>query len=430
MFFWKILEEAYHTMLINRPRGTNDILPGDVEKWQFVEETAREVSRRFNVKEIRTPMFEHTELFQRGVGDTTDIVQKEMYTFEDRGERSLTLRPEGTAAVTRAYTENKLYAQPAPQKLFYIGPMFRYERPQSGRYRQFHQFGVEVLGVNDPAVDAEVIALAMTFLHEIGLQDLSLEINSVGSPDSRTHYRDILREHLTPVKEQLCKDCQTRFDKNPMRILDCKVDTCKGLTQDAPHMLDHLVEADQAHFQALCDYLDSFGIEYKVNPRMVRGLDYYTQTAFEITESGSTIGGGGRYNGLVEQVGGPESPGIGFGFGIERCLIAMNTQQVTPDIPTGLDVFLVSLGEAAQKATSALLQEFRISGLVADKDYLGKSMKAQMKAADRQQARRVVILGDDELAQGVANVKDMATGEQSQVKISELTSQLLSTLEA
>lgn len=416
-------------MLINRPRGTNDILPGDVEKWQFVEETAREVCRRFNVKEIRTPIFEHTELFQRGVGDTTDIVQKEMYTFEDRGERSLTLRPEGTAAVTRAYTENKLYAQPAPQKLFYIGPMFRYERPQSGRYRQFHQFGVEVLGVNDPAVDAEVIALAMTFLHEIGLQDLSLEINSVGSPDSRTHYRDILREHLTPVKEQLCKDCQTRFDKNPMRILDCKVDTCKGLTQDAPYMLDHLVEADAEHFKALCEYLDSFGVEYKVNPRMVRGLDYYTQTAFEIIESGSTIGGGGRYNGLVEQVGGPESPGIGFAFGIERCLIALNTQQVTPDIPTGLDVFLVSLGEAAQKATSALLQEFRISGLVADKDYLGKSMKAQMKAADRQQARRVVILGDDELAQGVANVKDMATGEQSTVGIAELTSHLLSTLE-
>jgi histidyl-tRNA synthetase len=417
-------------MLTNRPRGTNDILPGEVEKWHFVEETAREVCRRFNVQEIRTPIFEHTELFQRGVGDTTDIVEKEMYTFADRSQRSLTLRPEGTAAVTRAYTENKLYAQPAPQKLFYIGPMFRYERPQSGRYRQFHQFGVEVLGVNDPAVDAEVIALAMTFLAALGLKDLSLEINSVGSPESRTQYRDILRGHLAPIKEKLCKDCQSRYDRNPMRILDCKNETCKALTADAPHMLDHLVEKDAAHFKALCEHLDSFGIEYKVNPRMVRGLDYYTQTAFEILESGSTIGGGGRYNGLVEQVGGPETPGIGFAFGIERCLIALKSQEVQLPIQTGLDVFLVALGEAAQKRSVTMLQEFRLAGLVADKDYLGRSMKAQLKAADRLQARRVVILGDDELAKGVANVKEMATGEQKEIALENLTSYLLSTLEA
>ncbi|MGZ4032411.1 MAG: histidine--tRNA ligase [Tumebacillaceae bacterium] len=415
-------------MTINRPRGTNDILPGDVEKWQFIEKVARDVCRRFNVAEIRTPIFESTDLFKRGVGETTDIVEKEMYTFEDRGERSLTLRPEGTASTMRAFVESKLYAQPQPTKLFYIGPMFRYERPQSGRYRQFHQFGVEVVGVNEPSVDAEIIALAMTFFRELGLQDISLEINSVGSPASRTAYRDVLREHLAPVKDQLCKDCASRYDRNPMRILDCKVDTCKSLTVGAPEMINHLTEDDAAHFQAVCSFLDSFGIPYTVNPRMVRGLDYYTQTAFEFIESGSTLSGGGRYNGLVQEVGGPEMPGIGFAVGIERVLIALQNQKVELPIDKGIDVFLVALGDNAQKKTVELLQELRVAGLVADKDYLGKSMKAQMKAADRQSARQVVILGDDELAQGVANVKDMATGEQTSVALTELTTKLQSLL--
>jgi len=411
-------------MLINRPRGTNDILPGDVEKWQFIEQTARNVCRRFNVAEIRTPLFEHTELFQRGVGETTDIVEKEMYTFEDRGERSLTLRPEGTASVCRAYAENKIYAQPQPSKLFYIGPMFRYERPQAGRYRQFHQFGVEVLGVNEPSVDAEVIALAMTFFHELGLRNIGLEINSVGSPESRDAYRTVLRAFLAPKKEQLCKDCQSRYDRNPMRILDCKNETCKGLTVGAPEMLDHLTETDAAHFQAVCSYLDSFGIAYTINPRMVRGLDYYTQTAFEFIESGSTLSGGGRYNGLVEQVGGPETAGIGFGVGIERVLIALNNQGVELPLATGIDVFVVALGDAASRHAVTLLHELRTAGLVADKDYLGKSMKAQMKAADRQAARSVVIIGDDELAQGIASVKDMATGEQSSIALDTLVAHL------
>ncbi|TCP54541.1 histidyl-tRNA synthetase [Tumebacillus sp. BK434] len=408
-------------MMTNRPRGTNDILPGDVEKWQFIEKTAREVCRRFNTAEVRTPIFEHTELFARGVGETTDIVEKEMYTFQDRGERSLTLRPEGTASAVRAFVESKLYAQPQqPTKLFYIGPMFRYERPQSGRYRQFHQFGVEVLGASDPSVDAEVIALAMTFFTELGLTGITLEINSVGSPASRSNYRDALRSHLEPVKAELCSDCQSRYDRNPMRILDCKVDKCKSLTQGAPEMLDHLTDEDRAHFQAVCRYLDSFGIPYTVNPRMVRGLDYYTQTAFEFIENGSTLSGGGRYNGLVEQLGGPEMPGIGFAVGIERALIALQNQQVELPIQKGIDVFFVALGEAAQTHCVQLLQEMRVAGIVADKDYLGKSMKAQMKAADRLSARQVVILGDDELAQGVANLKDMATGEQITVPLAEL----------
>lgn len=408
-------------MMTNRPRGTNDILPGDVEKWQFIEKTAREVCRRFNTAEVRTPVFEHTELFARGVGETTDIVEKEMYTFQDRGERSLTLRPEGTASAVRAFVESKLYAQPQqPTKLFYIGPMFRYERPQSGRYRQFHQFGVEVLGASDPSVDAEVIALAMTFFTELGLTDITLEINSVGSPESRTNYRDVLRSHLHPVKEELCGDCQSRYDRNPMRILDCKVDKCKTLTQGAPEMLDHLTDEDREHFRAVCNYLESFGIKYTVNPRMVRGLDYYTQTAFEFIENGSTLSGGGRYNGLVEQLGGPEMPGIGFAVGIERALIALQNQQVELPIAKGIDVFFVALGEEAQKHSVKLLQEMRVAGIVADKDYLGKSMKAQMKAADRLSARQVVILGDDELAQGVANLKDMETGEQISVPLAEL----------
>ncbi|MFD2169250.1 histidine--tRNA ligase [Tumebacillus lipolyticus] len=407
-------------MLINRPRGTNDILPGDVERWHLIEQTAREVCRRFNVAEVRTPIFEHTELFARGVGETTDIVEKEMYTFQDRGERSLTLRPEGTASVVRSFVESKLYAQPQPTKLYYMGPMFRYERPQSGRYRQFHQFGAEVLGVNDPSIDAEVIALAMTFFTELGLTDISLEINSVGSAQSRTAYRDILREHLSPVKEQLCKDCQSRYDRNPMRILDCKNETCKELTQGAPEMLDHLSEEDRTHFQAVCSYLESFGIPFTVNPRMVRGLDYYTQTAFEFIENGSTLSGGGRYNGLVEQLGGPEMPGIGFAVGIERVMIALANQNVELPIAKGIDIFFVALGEAAQKHSVKLLHEMRRAGLIADKDYLGKSMKAQMKAADRLKARQVVILGDDELAQGVANLKDMETGEQTTVALSEL----------
>jgi histidyl-tRNA synthetase len=407
-------------MLTHRPRGTNDILPGDVERWQFIEKTAREVCRRFNFAEIRTPVFEHTELFARGVGETTDIVEKEMYTFQDRGDRSLTLRPEGTASAVRAFVENKLYAQPQPTKLFYIGPMFRYERPQSGRYRQFHQFGVEVLGASDPSIDAEVIALAMTFFTELGIQDITLEINSVGSPESRTNYREKLRAHLLPVKEQLCKDCQSRYDRNPMRILDCKNETCKTLTAGAPEMLDHLTDIDRAHFRAVCEYLDSFGIRYTINPRMVRGLDYYTQTAFEFIENGSTLSGGGRYNGLVEQVGGPEMPGIGFAVGIERALIALENQKVELPIDKGIDVFFVALGEEAQTRTVKLLQEMRSAGIVADKDYLGKSMKAQMKAADRMNARQVVIIGEDELAQGVANLKDMETGEQITVPLTEL----------
>lgn len=410
-------------MFTNKPRGTNDILPGEVEKWQFVEKVARDVCRRFNYQEIRTPIFEHTELFARGVGETTDIVEKEMYTFTDRGDRSLTLRPEGTAGVVRSFVENKLYGLPQqPSKLYYIGPMFRYERPQAGRDRQFVQFGIEALGSDHPSVDAEVLALAMTFLAEAGVRDLSLEINSVGCPECRPVYREHLMKHLASRKDELCKDCQSRFERNPMRILDCKID--KDKVSDAPVMIDHLCGGCKSHFEQVKGYLEDFGISYKVNAHIVRGLDYYTKTAFEIKVDGATVIGGGRYNGLVSELGGPETPGIGFGCGVGRVLITLENQHVELPLQQDLDVYIVTLGDAADRRAVALLQEMRIAGLAAEKDYLARGMKAQMKSADRLDAKQVVILGDDELANGIANVKDMETGEQVSVSLAELTEKL------
>lgn len=410
-------------MFTNKPRGTNDILPGEVEKWQYVEKVARDVCRRFNYHEIRTPIFEHTELFARGVGETTDIVEKEMYTFTDRGDRSLTLRPEGTAGVVRSFVENKLYGLPQqPTKLYYIGPMFRYERPQAGRDRQFVQFGIEALGSDQPSVDAEVLALAMTFLTEVGVRDLSLEINSVGCPTCRPVYREHLMHYLADKKEELCKDCQSRYERNPMRILDCKIDRDK--VADAPVMIDHLCDRCQTHFDQLKGHLDDFGIPCTVNAHIVRGLDYYTRTAFEIIVDGSTIIGGGRYNGLVSELGGPETPGIGFGCGVGRVLITLDNQQVELPLEQELDVYLVAMGEAAERKAVGLLQDMRVAGLAAEKDYLTRGMKAQLKSADRLQVKQVVILGEDELAQGVANVKDMATGEQVAVPLTELVEKL------
>lgn len=410
-------------MFTSKPRGTYDILPGEAEKWQFVEKTARDVCRRYNYREIRTPLFEHTELFARGVGETTDIVEKEMYTFTDRGDRSLTLRPEGTAGAVRAFVENKMYGLPQqPTKLYYIGPMFRYERPQAGRNRQFVQFGIEALGSDHPSVDAEILALAMTFLAEVGVRGLSLEINSVGCPDCRPVYREHLKKHLAGKLDRLCKDCNSRYERNPMRILDCKAD--RDQLADAPVMLDHLCEGCRAHFKQLQGYLKDSNIPFAVNPHIVRGLDYYTKTAFEILVDGSTVIGGGRYNGLVAELGGPETPGIGFGCGMDRVLITLANQKAELPLEEELDVFIVTMGAAADRKAVPLLQEMRVAGLTADKDYLARGMKAQLKAADRLGAKQVVILGDDELAQGVANVKDMATGEQVAVPLQELVRKL------
>ncbi|MED4599105.1 histidine--tRNA ligase, partial [Paenibacillus validus] len=401
-------------MSIQKPKGTQDLLPGEIEKWQYLENKARELCRRFNYREIRTPVFEHTELFQRGVGETTDIVEKEMYTFQDKGDRSISLRPEGTAGVVRAYVENKLYGEPDVSKLYYIGPMFRYEQPQAGRYRQFHQFGIEAFGSVDPGIDAEVIALGYSFYREIGLKDVTVEINSVGNPAVRAAYREHIQRFFAPVKDQLCKDCQSRYDRNPMRILDCKIDQkfCEG----APTIVEHLDEECRTHFQAVQDHLAAMDIPYRLNPRLVRGLDYYTHTAFEYKAAGigaiDTIGGGGRYNGLVGQIGGNDQPGVGLGLGLERILLVLQAQGVEIPAAKPLDVYLIGLGEAAEKETVKLLQQLRMQGLSAERDYQSRKIKAQMKSADRHRATYVAILGEDELAKGEITVKAMATGEQ------------------
>jgi histidyl-tRNA synthetase len=409
-------------MSFQKPKGTQDFLPGAVERWQFVEGKAREVCRRFVYREIRTPIFESTELFQRGVGETTDVVEKEMYTFMDKGDRSMTLRPEGTAGVVRAYVENKLYGEPDITKLYYIGPMFRYEQPQAGRYRQFHQFGVEAFGSNDPSLDAEVIALGSQFYTEIGLTGFTLEINSVGTPASRAAFREKLLAFLEPKRDVLCKDCRSRMDRNPLRVLDCKVD--QAHFEGAPSLLDNLDEDSAAHFEKVKAHLDAMGIAYTINPRLVRGLDYYTHTAFEFKAAGigsiDTIGGGGRYNGLVSDIGGPEQTGVGFGLGLERVLLVLEKQGVELPAAVAPDLYFVALGEAAEARIVPLLNEARARGIVAEKDYGGRKMKAQLKSADRLAAKYAAILGDDELARGEIVLKALATGEQRTVALGSL----------
>lgn len=401
-------------MSIQKPKGTQDIIPGQVEKWQRLEKLAGNICHRFGYREIRSPIFEHTELFSRGVGETTDIVEKEMYTFEDKGKRNISLRPEGTAGVVRAYIENKLYGEPDLTKLYYFGPMFRYEQPQSGRNRQFHQFGVEAIGSADPGLDAEAIALGFTFLREIGLKDVRIEINSVGTPAVRSVYREKIREFFAPVKDKLCKDCQSRYDRNPMRILDCKIDQKYG--EGAPSILDYLDEECSVHFETVKSMLTDMEIPFDVNHRMVRGLDYYTHTAFEYKAAGigaiDTVGGGGRYNGLVGEIGGQDQPGVGFALGVERILLLLEAQGVEFAKPESLDLYVIGLGEAAERAIVKLVHQLRLEGLSTEKDYQGRKIKAQMKSADRLHAAYVAILGDDELERGEITVKHMATGEQ------------------
>lgn len=418
-------------MSVQIPRGTQDILPGKVEYWQFIEQKAREICRAFNYKEIRTPMFEHTELFQRGVGETTDIVQKEMYTFKDRGDRSLTLRPEGTAAVGRSYVTHKMFGNPnQPTKLFYIGPMFRYERPQAGRFRQFVQFGVEALGVNDPAIDAEVLALLMNFYQSLGLKKLKLVVNSLGDTESRQAHRQALIDHFSPRIGEFCSDCQNRLHKNPLRILDCKKDRDHELMHTAPSILEYLNDYSKEYFENVQQYLTDLDIEYVVDPTLVRGLDYYNHTAFELMSEAegfgaiTTLCGGGRYNGLIQEIGGPETPGIGFALSIERLLSALEAESIELPVEKGIDCYVVTLGDAAKAKSVALVNKLRKAGFVTEKDYQDKKVKGQFKSADRLEAKYVVVLGDDELEKGVANVKDMALGQQEEVKLEELVAYL------
>ncbi len=415
-------------MLTQAPRGTKDILPDSVGRWLYLEEKIRDICRRFGYHEIRTPLFEHTELFQRGIGDTTDVVEKEMYTFQDRGGRSITLRPENTAAAVRAYLEHKLYAEDALTKLFYIGSMFRFDRPQKGRFREFHQFGVEALGEASPAVDAEIIMLAVRFLESLGLNELKLSINSVGDPACRPVYRERLREFFSGKLDGLCEDCRSRYDRNPMRILDCKHEHCQELSVGAPEITDCLCSDCSAHFEKVKEYLKAAGIPFTCDPRLVRGLDYYTRTAFEIKYeplgAQSAVAGGGRYDGLVEEIGGNPTPAVGFAVGLERVMLAMEMQGLFPDIGERTDAFVVVMGDEARSEGFRLLCELRDAGFSAIMDYAGRSMKSQMKQADKTKARYALILGGDELSKGVVTLRNMESSGQAEIARDEIINKL------
>jgi histidyl-tRNA synthetase len=393
-----------------------------------VEEAARKICALYHYGEIRTPIFEHTELFLRGIGETTDVVQKEMYTFTDRGGRSVTLRPENTAAVVRSYLEQKLYADSQAAKLFYIGPMFRYDRPQAGRLRQFHQFGIEAIGPVGPSVDAEIILLAVRFFESLGLTNLNLLINSVGCPKCRPQYRLLLQDFLRDKQADLCENCQSRFDRNPMRILDCKEEKCNRLSAGAPQMVDCLCDECSAHFAGLQQYLNAAGITYTLNPRLVRGLDYYTKTAFEIQYPSlgaqSAICGGGRYDGLIEECGGPATPGIGFAIGLERVLLAMEKQELLGSAEDTLPVWVIPIGAEAMLPALSLLNQLRDAGIASDMDHGGKSLKSQMKQANRLGARTVVMIGEEEARTNQVTLKNMETGEQIRLSAIDAINQL------
>lgn len=404
--------------MINIPKGTKDVLPADSYKWQYVEGVARETARLFNLKEIRTPVFEHTELFLRGVGDTTDIVTKEMYTFRDKGDRSITLKPEGTAGVARSFIENGLAGGVLPAKMYYIIPAFRYERPQAGRLREFHQFGVEIFGAEGADTDAEVIALADSLLKNLGLR-VKLHINSIGCPACRAAYNKALREYFSPHLEALCYDCKTRFEKNPLRLLDCKEEGCRKINAAAPTILEYLCPECAAHFEALKTYLSLAGIAYEIDPRIVRGLDYYTRTVFEFVSDDigaqGTVCGGGRYDGLIAELGGAPAPAVGFAAGIERLLLVMEATGVEIPRPEGPTAYLAGLDDACREKAFGLCVKLRAAGIAAETDHMKRSVRAQFKYADKLGAKYVAVIGGNELESGAMNVKRMATSESETV---------------
>ncbi len=409
--------------MINIPKGTKDVLPSESYKWHYIENKAREVASLFNVKEIRTPTFEHTELFLRGVGDTTDIVNKEMYTFLDKGERSITLKPEGTAGVARAFIENGLNNGAMPLKMYYITPVFRYERPQAGRLREHHQFGVEFYGGYGADLDAEVILVAYTLLTKLGLS-VSLNINSMGCKECRAKYNLALKEYLKASLDKMCKTCQERYEKNPLRILDCKELGCKELTKDAPKITDYLCDDCNNHFTKLKGYLDTANLSYTVNPFIVRGLDYYSKTVFEFVTnalgSQGTVCGGGRYDGLIEQIGGNSVPGVGFGMGLERILMLMEATGAHIPNENGVKVFIASSGESATKKAFELCYKLRLKGVVAETDHLNRSFKSQFKYADKIGAEYVIAIGDNELETNSVNVKKMSDGSTTTITLDEI----------
>lgn len=409
-------------MEIQAPKGTKDMLPEEAYKWHYVENIFREVSKNFGIREIRTPIFEHTELFLRGVGETTDIVQKEMYTFKDKGDRSITLKPEGTAPAVRAFIESRLFNEAQPTKLYYITPCFRYEKAQKGRYRQFHQFGVEMFGSSNPSIDAEVMALAMTVLKKIGLKGLSLNINNLGCPNCRPKYNEALKNFLKENYDGLCETCKTRFEKNPMRILDCKEHKCKEITKNAPTILEYTCDECNEHFRETKEYLDILGIEYTVDPGIVRGLDYYTKTIFEILNSDFTVCGGGRYDKLIEEIGGPEMPAVGFGMGIERLIMTLDNEGIEVPNEALVELYLSGRGENGVKEAFKLAHKLREIGVNCEVNHAGRSFKAEMKYANKINAKFNVVLGDDELESRKAKFKRMVDREEFEINLDDLES--------
>ena len=420
-------------MLTQAPRGTRDVLPQDSYRWQYVEAMMRQAAAEAGFREVRTPVFEHTELFLRGVGDTTDIVQKEMYTFKDKGDRSITLKPEGTAGAVRALVEHSLYADALPCKMYYLNaPIFRYEAPQNGRLREHHQFGLECFGAKDASADAELILLAFRLLTRLGVKNLSVNINSIGCPECRPKYHAMLKEFLGERIDGMCDTCKSRFDRNPLRVLDCKEKRCQELVKDAPSMLDVLCDDCKAHFAQLQRYLTAAGIPYQIDSRIVRGLDYYTKTVFELittTKDGNlTVCGGGRYDNLVEEIGGPQLQAVGFGMGIERVLMLMDSEGIEIPRPNQYDVFVTYMGEHQVEAF-ALVQCLREQGIRADLDHTGRSLKAQFKYANKVGAPITATLGDDEAAQGVIKLKNMQTREEQTVPMADMAQAVRAMLE-
>lgn len=410
-------------------KGTQDTLPSESYKVQFIEQSVLEIAKNYGYKEIRVPVFEHTELFQRGVGDTTDVVQKEMYTFEDKGGRSITLRPEGTAGVVRSYLEHGLFNEPQPQKMCYLISCYRYEKPQAGRLREFHQFGCECFGTASPAADAELIALVNDIFTFLDVKGLKIQINSIGCPECRKEYHRALKEYFESRKSELCATCLDRLERNPMRILDCKSPICSEIAKNAPKVTDYLCDECRDHFESTQKYLDTMGIEYEVNPSIVRGLDYYSKTVFEFvsTDIGAqgTVCGGGRYDGLVEEIGGPKTPALGFAIGIERLLLLMDAQGIDFPPESKCDLYIASIGEKATLKAAEIASDIRSNGMHAQFDIVGRSVKAQMKFANKIGAAYTVVLGDSEVENGKAMLKNMADGEETEIELDCLSDELM-----
>ncbi len=415
--------------MINIPKGTKDVLPYESYKWQFVEGKAREIARLYNFHEIRTPAFEHTELFTRSIGDDTDVVKKEMYTFLDKGKRSITLKPEGTAPVARSFVENALDACSLPLKMYYITPVFRYENPQAGRLREHHQFGVEVYGGDNAYLDYEVISIAHKFLSSLGVKGLVLNLNSIGCEKCRGEYNKALKEYLQARLDDMCPTCRERFVNNPLRILDCKVDGCKEIVKGAPKIIDYICDDCREHMGALEKLLQNGGIEYEVNPNIVRGLDYYTKTVFEFVTtmlgSQGTVCGGGRYNHLVESVGGKPTPCVGFGLGLERLIMLLDAVGIQIENTDKPELFVVSQNQLLIEECMKIVKNLRDGGISAETEYTGRSVKAQFRYADKIGAKRVVVIGDSEIESGEVNIKNLATGEQEKIKLSEIVNYIM-----